>query len=298
MFKSIILFVLLFSFQNSYSQEIPQIPDIVPHLNEMGIDSMIEIKGGARVGKTFEALFQVDIEEKTKLFKDEDGSNNVPYFVIVKFNLALSSDNKQSSFADVEINTIGIEAIDERSKFLISAFNVKFQRNVDIGLSSLLRISFVGIRGSLEEEINSNLKFLLAGAIDLVGVAYTERLSDLNQFNTNNFYAVKLETGLEINKKFRFIFGADMASFWGDAKNTDTFICDDTGNCSLNRQTEFMQTRRIASIYSKLLYKAGKNMRIFAQISRESFSVTEKTGRINSSSEKAILIQSGIIYSF
>ncbi len=260
------------------------------------VEQLVEVSGGARVSKTVEALIKVDFEERAKL--SEQKSNENPYFVIAKLKVYMSSGNKTVSYVDAEINSIGFEVADANSSFSMTALNVNWQRNIDIGISSIMRVSFVGFRGKFEEELNSNLKFLIEGAVDLAGVATIERLSDYNQFKTNDYYAGRLEAGLEINRKFKIMLGVDGARYWGDAEHKTSVVCDQTGACFNKGEVEYNQTRSTTALYLKLFANLNKNLRVFTQLSQNTFRVDEKTGRIASSKDKAIQIQTGLLYIF
>ncbi len=288
------LFVIFIS-SLSFGQTIPSYSGEFPDLKSQGIEQMVELGTGTRISNDIEALIKIEFIETAKIGNDD--SDVKTRFVIARIKTDLSF-GMNVSYIDAEFNGLGVQIQDQTGMISFNALNVKIQRNIDIGLSQMMRVSFIGFRGSFEDDSNKSLRFIAEGAIDLLGVAYTERLKDNSHLDTKNYYGGNIDIGIDFNRKFKIIIGGDYASFLGNPLHKDSIICTDENHCFEKRETEYLHTSSISSVYAKLLINVNKNMRLYTKVAMSYFEEEDRTQVIESTSDKKIQIQSGLLYLF
>jgi len=229
-------------------------------------DSMIEVGAGTAVldGETIEALIKVDFNGRWS------GST----WIVARTKAAASVGLDGVGYVDFHFETVGIEYGRRGAYWGMTFGNFDLQRNVVIDQDYSFRVTLVGIHGGVSERIDKNVRLLVKGAVDLLGIGLTRRFSDGAEsagVGTGGF----LEAGVEIDKKVRVMFGEKfgvtsakpVSSYSG--RVCDTYYDDWSGTyyteCYDDTSTTYLDNRFYSDTYLSLVVNLTQNLRAFAE---------------------------------
>ncbi len=179
--------------------------------------SMIEIgAGAASLGDTtpIEALIRV---------RAESSSNNGVFFadrlVVIKIEADGTIGAEGVRYIDFDFEAFTNEWTG-RNKYTylgIAGITGSLDRNLPINQNMTLSLNFLGLRGGIGGRISPDVVAYLHGAVDLLGIAYSERLRDGEQLSLfghaqYTVYSVLSETGKftgSIDSTFQFFLGVN-----------------------------------------------------------------------------------------
>ena len=314
-FRNLTAAAVLFSSLAAFAQEVvPPVTGTVtpPSRVTPDEDVMIEVGTGAvTVGKTVDLLLRVDASVTTP-----NGSGS--RFVIARVTSNVGVGDKGVNYVDINLSGLGyqVDSNDLYSKGYVAftLLNADYQRNVSIDNSGMFRISLIGLKGAYENEINEDVKFMIKGALDLLGLSTTTRLADGQQMSGGGAGG-SLEFGLEFQEKYRIAFGGKVNQTYTDGvTHYDGVQCNtyyDTYNdpygygygysqtyCSKHYSTTYLKNTTASTLYMSLVAELTKHLQAFGQVSYNVYKMTDKRGEYPSSRKSNVMFSVGVAYKF
>lgn len=238
-----------------------------PHASYVKVDPMIEVGAGVAVldGETVEALIKVDF----------NGIQSGSTWILARTSGAVSAGINGVGYIDFHFETVGVEFGRRHAYWGMTLGNFDVQRNVVIDHDLSFRVTLVGIHGAISERIDRNVRLLVNGAVDLLGIGLTRRLSDGAE-SVGIATGGSLEVGVEFDKKVRVMFGEKFGVT--SAKPVTSYsgrvVCDtyydewyDTyyTECYDDTSTSYLDNRFYSDTYMSLVVNLTQNLKAFAE---------------------------------
>lgn len=253
--------------------------------------SMIEVGGGAgylgnNTEKPIEAVFRVEAVAA-------DGVTAYQDVILARISGLASAGLNGVSYIDFHLESIGWQAGDSETFGAITFLNLDLQRNIPIGQALSLRVTFLGVRGELSEQISDKVIFSLKGAIDMLGVGYTRRTDGEGLVGLGT--GLSGEIGFKFFERFRIAIGEEFGMVNGKPETyfTGYTVCDtyydDWGYsrtyCHDETATRFRDNRFTSNTYLSLAASITENISVFGQASYNLYVVSDDTGDTRNSSK-------------
>jgi hypothetical protein len=258
-----------------------------------GSKNMIEIGGGAFLGtgEPVEALIRVDFFNGSTLASDSQ-------FVLARVSGDVVVGANGVSYVDVALDSLGFQRYDDSDdRYLLmgsfSLLNVDIERNIAIDNEVTLRVTLVGLRGEIDLNANEDLKVIFKGAVDLVGLGYTQRLSDGASLLGLGGGAT-LEAGLQIQDRYRVAIGVKDTEILGKSRQVpDGMDCYDyelwdgsyRTRCRDTFHTIYDDQRGPSRLYATLEASISDDFKVFAQGACQVYSVVDRSDEVQGSRE-------------
>jgi len=268
--------------------------------------AMIEVGGGAaHLGDStsIEALIRVraEIGSDTSFISGDR-------FILVRVNADGTVGLDGVRFIDIDFETLGYEwkGHNEFTMAGLSVINGSLDRNLPINNAMTVSLNFLGIKGGFGGHLTPEIEGYLRGAINLLGIAYSERLAD-GQANTGSSSGLQIEAGLQILKKFRIAIGHEVKSVNNDpftyetgGYSCDTYYSDNDyysssyTSCSPDTNTVYLERRVLNDTSLTLVAELTRNLQLFGEVHYNIYSVISDTGEFNSTRDSALQLFLGV----
>jgi hypothetical protein len=253
---------------------------------------MIDVGGGAFMSGSdpVEALFKVDFTMAVPTGPARSHTS----FVLARLNSRFAANGDGLNFVDLQFDSLGWQWHDGnlredgvRGYLGFSFLNIDVQRDVTINNDISARISFLGFRGGMQAEVDEDTVFLLKGALDVLGMAYTRRLDDGADSNGESAGGF-LETGIQIHNAFRVVVGDKYGATLGkpyqyrDGAECESYI-DYWGyertHCRDTYATGWDDVRSTNTTYLSAGWNIAKHFGIFGEARYSVYDVRDDSGQ-------------------
>ena len=270
---------------------------------------MIEIgAGAASLGNSspIEGLFRVDLGVNTA------GLSEQSMLIIARVKGSVATDLNQVSYMDFNFETLAYQQGVEDHYVKIQFLGGDLQRNLAINNKLTARITFLGLAVNNSAALKADeLEFYFRLAASLIGLGYTERLSDgLNDLGYSP--DLNIESGLRINKKYRVSIGAQLASILTKPYrfNDGTFNCTSFGQgpgggtgafgstCNPEASGSFLESRYLARFYMNAIAEFTETLSLFGSAQYNIYSAQSDTNGFERSSDGALQLILGLNVSY
>jgi len=276
--------------------------------------SMIEIgAGAASLGDTtpIEALIRVRAESSSG-----NGVLLADRLVVIKIEADGTIGSEGVRYIDFDFEAFTNEWTG-RNKYTylgIAGITGSFDRNLPINQNMTLSLNFLGLRGGIGGRISPDVVAYLHGAVDLLGIAYSERLTD-GEANTGYYNRFELEGGLTIKKRFRIALGYELQTVNNEpyTYQTGNYSCSTYGrgssngysssgvsftSCSPDEATDYLETRELSRARLSLIADLTKQLSLFGHAQYTVYSVLSETGKFTGSIDSTVQFFLGVNYQY
>ena len=257
---------------------------------------LLEIGGGVAFlsDRPVDAFFRVD-------YAADAGRRMGSHFIVVRTNTTATLGENGVRYLDLHVNSLGWENGDAVNGYGLTLLNLDIQRNVATNQGVSLRVTFLGVHAQLETQVEPNLNFILRASADLIGLGYTQRLSDgasLVGLGTG----ASIEAALRINQRFRIAFGDELGLtsgkprevYGGDQCDTVYTYGRAYTSCYNTTGTRWDDQRLTNSAYLNFTADIIRNLQAFGEARYSIYSVSDATGSVRGSLDGAFQLFLGV----
>ncbi|HTL13175.1 MAG TPA: hypothetical protein VL588_11845 [Bdellovibrionota bacterium] len=241
--------------------------------------NMIEVGAGAAASTqgSIEALFRVNAQGAV----DQGGGQS---FILAKITGDAAFGSDGLTYVDMEFESLGWHWGDQNDYVDAHVLGVNVQRNVNINNDVTARFTLLGLRGGFSDQLSPDVKLILDGAIDLLSLSYTKRVSDGADL-LGWGAGLQGEAGVELFDRVRITLGEKLGTTLGSPEQVYAGVrCDTYGDgynattiCQDDYVTKWNDVRVNSSTYLSIIGQLTKSLSLFGRASYNLYSVSDQT---------------------
>jgi len=243
-----------------------------------GLELLFEIKGTVSGSNDSQSLNRYVIAKLDGGVIVGQGFTELPY---VDIQLDLFSDQ------------VGSGDFNNNSWTAVAILGVDLKRDITIDNGLTVRMSFLGVRGGIEGQINESTKIFAKGALDFLAISASNRLSD-DSLAVGAGGGFKGEIGAEFLGKIRIILGQDLGVTYANPETMSYRRCGLVYNeyygfyenvCYRETSTIYRHSRWTSNTFLRLMADLHQNFAVFGQIGYSAYIVSDDYNLVPSSSD-------------
>ncbi|MCC7440544.1 MAG: hypothetical protein IT285_02860 [Bdellovibrionales bacterium] len=244
--------------------------------------SMIEVGAGtAFLGNdgVVEALVSVEAMAATAT-----GPNTA--YVIVRLGGDAAIGSEGLTYLDMEFEALGWQAGNQDNFVRASILGLDIQRNLAVNNDLSARFTLLALRGAFTTEVSEDVKVFLRGALDVLSLSYTKRVSDGQDLFGYGF-GLEGEVGVELFDRVRITLGEKLGGTLGSPESVYVGVSCDTysdgyggyyTSCRDDYATRWNDVRVSSSTYLEILGRITENLSAFGRAAYNLYSVNDRSG--------------------
>jgi len=246
--------------------------------------------GGFQAQEGVDLLFRL---ENTMAINEKKNEEDV--FLVISVKGELATDLQQLTYLDFGFGlTIAKDLVDNedgRVYFGYNALNIKVEKNIFVDQQSSYRISFVGAKFGIQQNIpDSKIKYFAQVAADLLTFYDVRRRSDGAALSSSEFgqklgFGFDAFFGLDINNKVRITLGYEHTEMNAVGVGSTEYSCydyyDDFGfmytECNEYDSVTYLERWKSNKFYVEATANLTKSLGVFGRAGYSVFSLADDT---------------------